>query len=180
MLHYLYPNSDQTLREALQELRAAEGVDHDATQQVAAELRNDLDLHDAIHALFGCPTSVAGEVLAHVWTLVGTTARLSDLHRVVSHRDHRQALAEIGHAHLLKMWAITLPRIAFTLWRAVRMTKRIRVEDLPLMLDRSLAEIRAEYGIKISGPIDGPRRGALVRKIHRSSRLANPPLVESR
>ena len=112
-------------------------------------MSRDLDLHDAIHVLFGCRTNLAGEVLAHVWTAFGTTAKLRDLHRVAGHRDHRTILSGIGHLRLLGAWLRNSPRIAATLRQSSRMKTRWPVEELDAFLDRPLDEIRREYGIRL-------------------------------
>ena len=151
-LQYLAPDCPMSLREGIAELRGAEGAEGDAAVQVAPELVHDLDVHDAIHVLFACPTSVAGEVIAHVWTAFGTTAKLADLHRVNAHRDHRKVLAQIGHWRLVKSWFRSLPRIAATLWRARRMTRRWPVEQMASSLDRPLVDIRREFGIRLPQP----------------------------
>ena len=169
-LDYLNPYSRQTLGSALAELREAEGAENDAAGQVAPELSRDLDVHDAIHVIFACSTDVEGEVMAHAWTLLGTTAKIGDLHRVMSHRDHREALAKIGHRHLLSMWVWSVPRIALTVWRALRMTGRLRIEALPGLLAQPLAEIRRDHGIRLSRPrrMEGPLAGAAVRNLRRT------------
>jgi hypothetical protein len=151
-LRYLSPDCPMTLREGIAELRGAEGADGDAAAQVAPELVHDLDVHDAIHALFACPTSVAGEVIAHVWTALGTTAKLADLHRVNAHRDHRKVLAQIGHWKLVKTWFRSLPRIVGTFRRARRMARRWPVEQMEAFLDRPLVDIRREFGIQLPDP----------------------------
>ena len=50
-MRYLQPHSTQTLREGVVELRAAESTDADAAETFAAELKHDIDVHDAIHVL---------------------------------------------------------------------------------------------------------------------------------
>ncbi len=151
-LQYLTPDCPMTLRDGIAELRGAEGADGDAAAKVAPELVHDLDVHDAIHVLFVCPTSVAGEVIAHVWTAFGTSAKLADLHRVNAHQDHRKVLAQIGHRKLVKTWFRSLPQIVGTFRRARRMSRRWPVEQMDVFLDHSLADIRREFGIQIPEP----------------------------
>lgn len=170
LLRYLSPAGTLTFREGIEELRRAEGADNDAAANVAPELVHDLDVHDAIHVLFGCPTTLVGEVIAHAWTAFGTTAKLSDLHRVTSHNDHRKVMSQIGHWRLLRVWFRSLPRIAMTLLNAWRMTRRWPVEELAAHLDRPLDEIRREFGIRLvsraSPPGDAPRQaGAALRSL---------------
>lgn len=148
-LEYLNPQSTQTLREGIAELRAAEGDDHDAAECMAPELLNDIDTHDAIHVLFGCPTDLEGEIVAHAWTVFGTTVSLRDMHRVNEHRDHREALRQIGHRTLLKTWIRSVPRILRTFVNARRMTKRWPVEEIADFVDRPLDELRKEFAIQL-------------------------------
>ncbi len=72
-------------------------------------LSRDLDIHDAIHVLFGRRTTLAGEVLAHIRTAFGTTANLGDLNRVGGHTDHRAIPSGIGHLRLLRAWLRNSP-----------------------------------------------------------------------
>ena len=167
-LRYRDPASTQTLAEGIAELRAAEGAQGDATQYVAPELLDDIDVHDAVHVLFGCSTDLRGEIIAHVWTALGTTMRLRDMQRVNRHEDHRETLAEIGHRRLLKSWAKGLPRVLATVAHALRMKRRWPAADFDRYLDRRLCDIRREFGIRLPPPepIDQPRAGAALRTIH--------------
>lgn len=103
-LKFLDASSTQTLREGIQELRDAETADSDASESFPPELIADIDIHDAIHVLFGCPASLRGETIAHVWTAFGTSTKMSDMHRVNEHQDHKMVLSQIGHIKLLKTW----------------------------------------------------------------------------
>lgn len=149
---YLQPESTQTLREGIAELRRIEGAGADAAESFAAELLHDIDVHDAIHVLFACRTTLAGEIIAHVWTAFGTTSSLHDMRRVNAHRDHRTVLAQIGHARLLRTWLKHLPHIVTTLLNARRMTHRWPVEEMSAFLDRRLCDIRLEFGIRLPTP----------------------------
>lgn len=64
-LKFLDASSTQTLREGIQELRDAETADSDASESFPPELIADIDIHDAIHVLFGCPASLRGETIAN-------------------------------------------------------------------------------------------------------------------
>lgn len=169
-LNYLKPDSTQTLREAIAELRDAEGV-NDQSEEVALELNFDLDVHDAIHCLFACSTNVGGEIEAHVWSAFGTTLSSSEMRRVTGHEDHRKALAEIGHFRLIRTWFTRLPRIIGTIVRSRKMSQRWPAQDFEAFLDRALADIRRDYNIQLPhsrDPASGTSRGAAVR--HNSRR----------
>lgn len=146
-LMYLDPNSTQTLREGIRELRTYEGATHDASENVALDLADAIDMHDAIHVLFGCPTSLFGEIIAHVWTALGTTVKMQEMHRVSRHDDHRQALSKIGYRRLIATWLVNFPSILTTLICAMRMQLRWPAEDFILYLDQRLCDLRENFGI---------------------------------
>jgi len=173
-MRYLQPDSTQTLREGVAELRAAEGADADAAETFAPELQHDIAVHDAIHVVFACPTSLAGEIVAHVWTAFGTTASLRDMHRVSGHGDHRAVLAQIGRWRLVRTWFASLPCIIATLCRARRMTRRWPVGEMSTFFDRQLCDIRREVGIQLpDAPSPGSgnhQGGAALRSIRANIR----------
>ncbi|KAI9131696.1 hypothetical protein [Acaryochloris sp. CCMEE 5410] len=168
-LQYLNPQSTQTLRQGIYEFHQAEVIENDASDTVTLELLADIDMHDAIHVLFGCPTHLDGEILAHVWTALGTTVSLQVMHRVNRHQDHRSVLAEIGHRHLLKTWLKSIPQILLTMLRALRMKRRWPAEDYAAYLDQRLCDLRHEFKIHIPPQSShGGRGGAALRTVHSS------------
>lgn len=178
-MKYLEPDSILTLREGVAELRQAEGPDGDAAESFAPELQPDIDVHDAVHVLFGCPTTLAGEIIAHVWTAFGTTASVADMHRVNAHGDHRAVLASIGHGRLLRTWFASLRPIVTTWRNTRRMTERWPVERMAEFYDRRLVDIRREFGIRLVGRRTPPggttSSGAALRTIRRN----RPDLIGS-
>lgn len=166
-LEYLHPQTTSTLREGVEELRQAEGADGDASQDISPDLLRDIDVHDAIHVLFGCPTSLEGEIAAHVWTMFGTTVGMKDMRRVNTHRDHRAVLAEIGHRRLAKRWARSLPVVVSVAYRAFRMTRRWPADELASYLEERLCDVRREFGIRLADKPStvGPRGGAALRNL---------------
>ena len=123
-LRYMEPDTNQTLLEAIDELRVAEGADNDAAEHIAAELRDDIELHDVIHTVFACPTNLKGEILAHLWSVFGTTLTMKQMHRVTSHQDHKAVLSKIGHARLLKTWIGNISNMARVVHRARKMNRK--------------------------------------------------------
>lgn len=172
--NYFDPMSKQTLHEAILELRALEGAD-DAVVNLAPELRDDIEIHDVIHVLFACSTDLASEVIAHIWTVFGTTYNVRKMVRVNMHQDHQDVLARIGHAQLLKMWVYKIPEIVKTLYRANRMVRRFPVQEYSRYLDQQLIEIREEFGIRLTSPpitqVKQNPGGAALRTLHRDKRI---------
>ncbi|WP_212666734.1 hypothetical protein [Acaryochloris marina] len=135
-LEYMRPNTCITLREGIQELRKSEGLEN-----VTPDLVDILDVHDAIHVLFACPTNLTGEISAHIWKIFGTTMKMADMHRVNRHEDHRQVLAKIGHSKLIRTWFKSIPYIVATLFRSFRMKRRWPAGDYALFMDIPLTYI---------------------------------------
>ncbi|XGV97248.1 MAG: hypothetical protein ACAF41_31560 [Leptolyngbya sp. BL-A-14] len=170
---YFDPTSNQTLYEALLELRVLEGAD-DAAVNLAPELLDDVEIHDVIHVLFACSTDLAGEVIAHIWAVFGTTYDVREMARVNMHQDHQDVLASIGHARLLSMWVSRIPEIVKTLYRANRMVKRFPAQEYTQYLDKPLVEIREEFGIRLTAPSKAQEKkssGAALRTLHRDKQL---------
>ena len=168
-LEYLKPDTRMTLGEGIRELRAAEGAENDATQNMDPELLADLDMHDAIHVLFACSTDLAGEIRAHIWTALGTTVKMKDMHRVTKHQDHRQVLADIGHATLIGTWLKNSPRLLATMFRSLRMSRRWPAADYASYLGVPLVELRQAFGIILPPPAaqhgSSSRGGAGLRHV---------------
>lgn len=177
-LEYLNSKTSMTLREGIQELRTAEGIENDAVENVAPELVDDLNIHDAIHVLFACPTTLPGEISAHLWKVFGTTMKMKDIHRVNRHEDHRQVLAEIGYGRLIRTWFKSIPSIVATLWRSLRLKRCWPAKDYELFLDVPLVELRQQFGIHLPSSKcvsngRSPRAGAALRRVRPQEPLAN-------
>jgi fructose-1,6-bisphosphatase/sedoheptulose 1,7-bisphosphatase-like protein len=89
-----------------------------STTDMSANTATALDMHDAVHILFGCGTSLEGEIAAHVWMKFGTTARIREMHGAVAQDEHRnkpvayERLAELKEqsiATILDEHGIPLP-----------------------------------------------------------------------
>ena len=171
-LRYLDPHATMTLGEGIAELRAAEGADGDAAENISPELVPDIDMHDAIHVLFACSTNLAGEISAHIWTVFGTTVSMSDMHRINNHRDHRQVLSDIGHFKLIRTWFRNVPHLVATLFRSFRMKGKWPASDFENYLDVPLNELRDQFNIRLPKQRTDQTptsAGAALRHVHASA-----------
>jgi hypothetical protein len=144
----LISDCSMTLGEAKQKLRALQS-EGDLTSIMSADVAQALEQHDAIHILFDCGTSMQDEIAAHVWMMFATTAKISEMHHAVASQEHRTVLSKVGHFQLLGIWLTTLPRIIQIIFQSARMHKRLAVEELAQLQERSIAEIRQEHGIRV-------------------------------
>jgi hypothetical protein len=134
---------------AIRQLRVATG-EADMTDAMSQQSAHAFAMHDAVHVVFECDDSLQGEISAHVWMALGTTAPLSDMHRAIASREHRSVLSGVGHLRLLGTWLGMVPRIVRIIWRARRMTARLPYADLSTLMDEPVASIRARYGIRLA------------------------------
>lgn len=140
-----------TLGEAIQQLRLQEDPDGAMTNAMSEVSAQAFEQHDAVHALFGCGTSIRDEIAAHVWMALATTARMGEMHRVVASQEHRKVLAGLGHVKLAGAWLASLPRLLRILMRSRQMERRIDFAELESLKRQSLAAIRREHGITLQG-----------------------------
>ena len=146
MNQYFDSGTAMTLGEALQKLRTAES-ESDMTGKMSAEIMQAFDLHDALHILFNCGTSLQDEIAVHVWMIFATTANISEMHRAIADQEHRNVLSGIGHLKLMRLWFTSVPRIIGILFKSLRMKKRLSAEELSQLKGQSIVEIRQEHGI---------------------------------
>lgn len=135
-----------TLGEAIQKLRASES-ESNMTNKMSAQIMQAIEQHDAVHVLFNCSTSIQDEIAAHIWMIFATTAKISEMHRAVANQEHRNVLSNIGHLKLMSIWFTSLPRLIGIISKSLRMKKRLAVEELSQLKEKSIIEIRREHGI---------------------------------
>ena len=147
-LAYQAQDSRMTLRQGLSEYFGKSPGLMDA-----AELPQDLELglrsHDVAHVVFGCDTSLLGEVVLARWSLFGVTGSLRPYWMGLRRRETRglflDALASFTPAVLWRL--VTLGILAIV--RSLRMRERWPFEDYQSSLDRPLCEIREHFGIRV-------------------------------
>lgn len=144
---YLEADATLTLREAIEELRSLE--EDVSSEVVSPVLQQALDAHDAVHVVFGCDITEADEVLAHIWMVFGTSARMADLRPVISDPDHQRFAASSGVGHRALMLVRSLPAA----WRTLRAARRMTVSwpflEFDQHLDDRLTDLRLRYNIVV-------------------------------
>lgn len=135
-----------TLAEAIEKLRIQTG-EVDMTDDMSPHSAKAFLMHDAAHVVFGCDESLPGEISAHAWMALATTAPLAEMHRAVASREHRNVLSGIGHLRLLTTWLRMIPRLLAILIRSRRMKARLSYDDLPSLMTKTVETIRSEYRI---------------------------------
>lgn len=141
-------SSTQTLAQGLQEYFASNpGLKRG--EALAPAARRFFAAHDAVHVVYGCGTSMPDEAIVKLTSVLGTTGGWSilrgylhhdvlDIYRKLPWRD--TALAMLASPYL----------IVRTAWRCTRQRHRWPWEGHERYLDRPLADIRAEFGIRVT------------------------------
>jgi hypothetical protein len=152
-MQFLKQDCSLTLREGLQELYL-NNPDVAETSNLKGKTFRD---HDLTHVIFGCDTSINGEIALKPWILFGTTISLRELKDYAADEDV-QRLNKEGEALLggtlvatVKMMFIFLPQF-FTTWlfRVRRMHQKWPHSSIsPDMFDTKISDLRRAYGIEV-------------------------------
>jgi hypothetical protein len=155
-MEFLQPSCTKTLQEGLDELYREAPEVAEVSRRKGKGFRD----HDLTHVIFGCDTSIRGELLLNPWILLGTTISRQELRDYGADpevkRLNREGYDLLGgrlKAVLLIIFYY-LPLYAW-LWVAhIRPMSRkwphSQVTDV--MLDTPLDVLRQEYGIRIYSP----------------------------
>ena len=137
-----------TLRQGLSEYYASDPALL-APSHVSDEIRRGLLAHDAAHVVFGCDTSVRGEIVLVRWSVFGAEDAVPIYLRGLRSRETRFLFADFFR----KLRPATLFRGvidgARALFRSLRMSRRWPSLGWERYADRPLAEIRREFGIRV-------------------------------
>lgn len=144
---YQEQGSSQTLREGLAEYRQANAaIIEDGDSEEGASLFRS---HDVCHVIFGCNTSLAQEAAVDLWTIFGVDIRLRDYLAYLKLPEVQDILRAVGYGRTLRESVKALPALARVIRNARRMHKKWPWIDHEPYLDRSLASLRDEFGIRV-------------------------------
>lgn len=152
-MEFLKQGCAATLREGLNELyRHAPDV-AEVSERKGKSFRD----HDLTHVVFGCDTSLEGEILLKPWILFGTTITVDEIKAYQAdpevQRLNQEGLEMMGGR--LRTYSLALVYyfpLFFWIWlRRVRKmsAKWPHSEVSEAMLDTPLEQLRQHYGIKL-------------------------------
>lgn len=149
-LAYQAQDSTQTLAEALEEYyRANDGV---ATrpENLPSESAELFANHDTGHVIFGLTTSLADEAMADTRILLSTDVGVARYSRyLASDAQAKAVFKQVGYGKVALVTLLALPRILRAAYEAMRMKKRWPWAAPAAFRTRKLAELRAEFGIRV-------------------------------
>jgi ubiquinone biosynthesis protein Coq4 len=145
---YEEQESQQTLREALDEYYASD-PSLLAPADVSDEIAQGLRAHDAAHVVFGCDTTIRGEIVLTRWSFFGAQDALPIYLRGLRSSETRFLFVEFFR----KVRPVPLLLGAWdglrALVRSFFMRARWPSFSWEQYADRPLAEIRRDYGIRV-------------------------------
>lgn len=152
-MQFMQQNCRLTLRDGLEELYR-----HAPEVAVVSQRKGKMFVdHDLTHVLFGCDTSLQGEILLKPWILFGTTINRDELKAYAMDPDV-QMLNEEGVQLMggrVKAYTLSLTYylpLFFWIWlrRVRRMSARWPHSDVTEdMMNTPLDELRRAYGIRL-------------------------------
>ena len=155
-MEFLEQDCTKTLREGLEELYI-NNPDVAASSQLKGKSFQD---HDLTHVIFGCDTSIRGEIILKLWILFGTNISKQELMDYSNDEDvkrlNKEEIALMGGPFLftLKLVFIFLPQF-FQIWflRVRKMKNKWPHSSISDdMLKKRIVDLRNEYGIQVIPP----------------------------
>lgn len=155
-MEFLEQDCTKTLLEGLEEL-------YINNPEVAASSKlkgKSFQDHDLTHVIFGCDTSIRGEIILKPWILFGTNISKQELMDYAKDEDvkrlNKEGIALMGGLFIatLKLAFILLPQFFHTWFLRVRKMKNkwphSSISDD--MLQKRIVDLRNEYGIQVVPP----------------------------
>lgn len=141
--------STQTLAEGLAEYFAAHSDLKREAHFVSADARQFFRSHDIVHLLYGCGTSMPDEAIVKLASLFGTTGGLQVL-RGYTHHETLDIYRRLPISSTLLALLMAPFLLARTIWRCSRQAQRWPWADNEQYMNRSLAELRSSFGIRVA------------------------------
>jgi len=149
-LRYQRQDSALTLAQGLEEYYAANVGTVTRPNDLPAESAALFRCHDLCHVIFGLGTSLDDETLADTRTLFSCDVGWRRYGAYLTQDKQAQALfKELGYFKAAWVTFLAMPRILRAAREAWRMTKRWPWNPPTSYLSRTLADLRAEYGIRV-------------------------------
>jgi hypothetical protein len=150
LLSYQRQDSYQTLAEGLEEYYAANADKVIRPRDLPPESVELFLSHDMCHVIFGLNTSLDDEALADMRTLFSCDVGVRHYYAYLSQDKQAKALfKELGYFKSALVTTLAIPRICRAAAEAWRMKKRWPWRPPKSFLNRSLADLRREFGIRV-------------------------------
>ncbi len=149
---YMDRDSRMTLREGLREYFGQSNALMESSE-LPADLALGLQSHDVAHVVFGCDTTLPGEVVLARWSLFGVTGSIRPYLIGLRRRETRGLFRDAWAAFRPSMLWRIMKFASLAVVRSLRMRERWPFEDYAQYLDQPLCEIRERFGIRVLGAL---------------------------
>ena len=147
---YQAQDSNQTLREALEEYYARNLGRVRRPSDLAPESAALFRSHDLCHVIFGLDTTLADEAMADIRTLSSCDVGwLRYAKYMTSDPEAKAIFEELGYLRAIGITLWVVPRMVRALFEAMRMPKRWPWEPPAAFETRALSDLRREHGIRV-------------------------------
>jgi hypothetical protein len=149
-LRYQRQDSPQTLADGLEEYYAANIGKVVRPRDLAPESADLFRSHDLCHVIFGLDTSLADEGMADVRTLLSCDVGWRRYTKYMTSDPAAKAIfKELGYLRAIGITLWVVPRMIRAIGEAFRMPRRWPWIPPESFRDRSLADLRREFGIRL-------------------------------
>jgi hypothetical protein len=150
LLSYQRQDSVQTLAEGLEEYYAANSGKVVRPRDLPSESSELFRSHDMCHVIFGLNTTLGDEALADMRTLFSSDVGLRRYYVYLAQDKQAKALfKELGYLKGTWVTVQSMPRICRAAVEAWRVKKRWPWQPPDSYMNRSLADLRREFGIRV-------------------------------
>jgi hypothetical protein len=149
---YLDADSRMTLRQGLSEYFRQNGGLMESSE-LPLDLGLGLRSHDVAHVVFGCDTTLLGEVVLARWSLFGVTGSIRPYLIGLRRRETRGLFRDALSAFRPAMFWRMVKFASVAVVRSLRMRERWPFENYPQYFDQPLCDLRERFGIRVLGPL---------------------------
>ena len=149
-LAYQQQDSRMSLAQGLEEYYRSNGSRVLRPENLSEESRDLFRSHDICHVIFGLDTTLDDEAMADTRTLLSCDVGVRRYTRYLSTTPEAKAIfKELGYGRAIWITLHAIPRILAAVGESFRMKKKWPWKPPTRDLDRSLSELRSEYGIRV-------------------------------
>jgi len=151
-MEFLLQDCTKTLREGLEELYA-----NNPHVAAASSLKGkSFQDHDLTHVIFGCDTSITGEINLKPWILFGTDISREEINDYMNDEEvkrlNKEGIELVGGTFIFSLKLVLIVPQFFVTWflRVRKMKKKWPHSDISDdMFNARIVDLRREYGIQV-------------------------------
>lgn len=147
-MKYLEQHSSQTLAEGLAEYYGSRD-DLAVGRGLSDAAREFFRCHDTAHVVFGCHTTLPSEACVKMWSFFGTDAGFRRLKAGYRLPESGEIYKQLTFPQMIEATVASFRIVPAVIARSRRMTTRWPWADFDEYMDRTLNEIRQQFGIKV-------------------------------